>query len=214
MTPPAPPAPRRDWISAAFLDLLRISPKGCLGRAVFWVGVQFHASSPPVQPLVRGLNLVVSGTNGRQVARVIRAAVRLWHHMVNNVRGGVCPLAQAGQAKVSITLQDSFPQLIPCRTIPALMPGQPSLISLPSRNAVSLAQAGLVIGQSTATARMAAWLHPSWRHGHSTIRAARCCYGHRCKALALGGKVNQCLRMLPVSSNEAGATSKRCTTPT
>lgn len=155
------------------------------------VAVQFHANSTPVQPLVRGLNLMVRVTNGRQIARVIRAAVRLWHLMVNNVRWCVYPLGQAGLAKVSIALQDSLPQLLPCRTIPALMPGQTSLISLPPRNAVSLAQAGLVIGQGSAPARMAAWLHPSWWHGHSTIRATRCCYGHRCRALALGGVNSQ-----------------------
>lgn len=136
---------------------------------------RFYLCLTAFKALFRRLNLMARITNGRQVARVIRAAVRLWHHMVNNVRGGVCPLAQAGQAKVSITLQDSFPQLIPCRTIPALMPGQPSLISLPPRNAVSLAQAGLVIGQSRTTARMAAWLHPPWWHTLSMIRAARCC---------------------------------------
>jgi len=67
---------------------------------------------------------------------------------------------KAGQAKVSITLQNHLAQLLPRPTVPALMPRQTSLIPIPPWYSMGRTEPGLIIRQLGAATGVTAWLHP------------------------------------------------------
>ena len=130
----------------------------------------------PTNPLCCCLFGVTITADCLQIFWRISPAVRFGHNVVNNRCSGRNPTPQTRLAEMAVTVKNLDPQLVPVTTIPTLMPGQPSLVALPSIVLMGITQTALVRGQSaTCTART----RRSWRHNFLILDSARwyrpCC---------------------------------------